>query len=172
MFHFHWYQSLQNIFPLISQNLFLFSIGIIIWYHMFWYVFLICKGSLTSSLYIDSCCVYHILRSLIALLNVLHVCRRSFTSPFMHCILCVMWLGSSYLFFIWCMYAGGVNFTSFLFMNVYRIYLSFMFDFCCLTTRKRNFWFIPLCWWLTKRGRNICVSYACLLCLFVFSIDI
>ena len=34
-----------------------------------------------------------------------------------------MWLGSSHLFSYKCMYAGGVNVTSLLFMNVHRIYI-------------------------------------------------
>ena len=122
-------------FLLVSKVYKIFSIGIF-WYlkkffifnwchklyQKFWYVLLICKGSLTSSLYIDSCWVYLILRSLTALLYVLHVCRRSFTSPFIHCILCFIWLGFSHLFSYKCMYAGGVNFTSLLFMNVSSIY--------------------------------------------------
>jgi len=95
------YKIFFNWYLLVSQNiLFIFN-----WYHilvskMFWYVFLICKGSLTSSLYIDSCWVYLVLRSLTTFLYVIHVCRRSFTSPFIHCILCIMWLGFSHLFFI------------------------------------------------------------------------
>ena len=60
---------------------------------------LICKGSLTSSLYIYSCWVYLTLRSLTSLLYVMvHVCKGSFTSPLIHSILCFMWLGSSHLF--------------------------------------------------------------------------
>jgi len=43
------------------------------------------------------------------------------------------------------MYAGGVNFTSFLFMNVYRIYISLLFVVC-------------------KKGENIFIS----LCLLIF----
>ena len=43
------------------------------------------------------------------------------------------------------MYAGGANFTSLFFMNVYRIYLS------CLIC------FHPFVDDLTKRGRSICV---------------
>ena len=41
------------------------------------------QGGLTSLLYIDSCWVYLILRRLTSLLYVIHVCRRSLTSPVM-----------------------------------------------------------------------------------------
>ena len=71
------------------------------WYHkMFWFVLPICKGSLTSLLHIDSCWVYLILRSLTTLLYAIHVCRGSFTSPLMHCILCVMWIRACHPFFM------------------------------------------------------------------------
>ena len=58
------------------------------------------------------------------------------------------------------MYAGGVNFTSILFMNVYLIY--FLFD---LTKRGRNFFlslFMPLCWWFDKKGERILEFYICM----------
>ena len=110
------FSLVSKVYKIFSINIFwylkkfyLFSIGLIIWYQMFWYVLLICKGSLTSSLYIDSCWVYLILKSLTALLYVLHVCRRSFTFSFIHCILCIMWLGSSHLFSYKCMYVGGLT---------------------------------------------------------------
>ena len=93
----------------------LFSIGIINWYHdismytfmlnwyifqlgiiMLWFVLFICKENLTSSLYINSYWVYFILRRLTSLLYVLHVCSRSYTFLFIHCILCFMWF--SHLF--------------------------------------------------------------------------
>ena len=71
-----------------------FALSIIkILFKVCWYVLPICKGSLTSLLYIDSCWMYLVLRSLTSLLYVIHVCRGSFTSPLMHCILCFMWLG-------------------------------------------------------------------------------
>ena len=112
MFNVHWYLKIFVYFQLVWESDFI----------IFWYVLLIWKGSFTSSLYIDSCWVYLILRSLTALLYVIHVCSRTFTSPFIHCILCFMWLGFSHLFSYKCMYAGGVNCTSLLFMNVYDIY--------------------------------------------------
>ena len=111
---------------------------------------LICKRSLTSSLCIYSCWVYLILRSLTALLYVLHMCRGSFTSPFIHYILCFMWLGFSNLFSYKCMYARGVNFTSLLVMNLYRVYIYFIF-------------FTPLLMkW--QKERNLEFIYACYLC--------
>ena len=70
VFTFNWYQNLQYIsigikkrtifhFQLVSKIYKIFSIGIINLFQrsfiMHWYVLLICKGSLTSSLYIDSC---------------------------------------------------------------------------------------------------------------------
>ena len=107
---FYWYQNFVGFFKMFC----LFSIGIINWYHdvsiytfilnwyifqlgiiMFWFVLLICKESLTSSLYLDSCWVYFILKWLTFLWYVVHLCSRSFTSPFIHCILCFMWLGFS-----------------------------------------------------------------------------
>ena len=98
LFIFYWYHN-------ISIYIFIINWYILNWYHksdfiIFWYVLLICKGSLTSSLYIDSYLVYLILRSLTSLLYVLYVCRESFTSPFIHCILCVMWIRFSHLFFM------------------------------------------------------------------------
>ena len=76
------------------------------------------------------------------------------------------------------MYAGGVNFTSFFFMNVYRIYVSLVFilckkkgeniflcpfvDFCCLTKGGENFFlslFLPLCWCIDKKGEKYLSLY-------------
>ena len=71
----------------------------------------------------SSCWVYVILKWLTFLWYVVHVCSRRFTSLFIHCILYFMWLGFSHLFSCKCMYAGGVNLTSLLFMNIYRIYI-------------------------------------------------
>ena len=88
------------------------------WLKMFWYVLPICKGSLTSLLYIDSCWVYHVLRSLTSLLYVIHG-RGSFTSPLIHCILCFMWV--RVLSSLLCMYTGELT-LAFLFINIYRIY--------------------------------------------------
>ena len=118
---------------------------------------LICKGSLTSSLYIDSCWVYVILKWLIFFWYVVHVCRGSFTSPFIHCILCFMWLGFSHLFSYKCMYAGGVNFMSLLFMNVYSIYTFIVLIYA---KREKNIVYSLYCLYpfvdeLTKRGRDI-----------------
>ena len=87
--------------------------------------------------------VYLTLRSLTSLLYLIHVCRGSFTSPLIHCILFFMWLGSSHLFSYKCIYEGGVNFTSLLFMNVYRIYILIVW-----------FVFSPLCWWIDKKGKK------------------
>ena len=45
------------------------------------------------------------------------------------------------------MYAEGVNFTSLLFMNVYRIYIF------------NIVWFVsPLCWWIDKKGEKYLMS--------------
>ena len=56
---------------------------------------------------------------------------------------------------MYCMYAGGANFTSLFFMNVYRIYISLLFDL-----------FSPLCWWFDKKGKRyliyICMIYICM----------
>ena len=82
-----WY--LKICFSIIKKNIVL---------KMFWYVLLICKGSLTSLLHIDSCWVYLILRSLTTLLYAIHVCRGSFTSPLMHCIICIMWVRACHPF--------------------------------------------------------------------------
>ena len=71
------------------------------------------------------------------------------------------------------MYAGGANFTSLFFMNVYRTYISLLFDsfsplFDDLTKKGRGIWFI-YAWFiyaclLTKKGENIWwFIYACLL---------
>ena len=49
------------------------------------------------------------------------------------------------------MYAGGVNFTSLFFMNVYRIYISLLFDL-----------FSPLCWWFDKKGERNFGVYICM----------
>ena len=67
------------------------------------------------------------------------------------------------------MYTGGVNFTSLLFMNVYRIYITLLFD---LTKRRRRFFLrVYLCPFvdeLTKRGEVFwsfiyacCISFSC-----------
>ena len=107
LFTFNWY--LKNI-------LFIFN-----WYHNLVSKVLICITYMQGELNIFSIYRFMLsvcqLRSLTALLYVLHVCRRSFTSPFIHFILCFMWLGFSHLFSYKCMYVRGVNFTSLLFMN-------------------------------------------------------
>ena len=91
--------------------------------------------------------VYVMLKSLTFLWYVVHVCRGSFTSPFIHCILYLMWLGSSHLFSYKCIYAGGIYFTSLLFINVYSIYTFIVY---CL---------YPFVDELTKRGRDILEFY-------------
>ena len=118
------------------------------------------------------------MRSLTAPLYVLHVYRRSFISPFINCILCFMWLGFSHLFSYKCMYAGWVNFTSLLFMNVYRIYILivwFIFRLFIdeLTKRGRSIWWVNICMFilfprLYKKGEKNLVS----LCMFIFIIGI
>ena len=128
---------------------------------MFWYLLLICKGSLTSSIYIDSCWVYIILKWLIFLWYVIHVCSKSFTSPFIRCILCFMWLEFSHLFLYKCMYVRGVNFTSLFFMNVYSIYTFIVLIYA---KRKKNIIYALYCLYpfvdeLTKRGRDILEFY-------------
>ena len=88
------------------------------------------------------------MRSLTFLLYVLHVCRESFTSPFIHCILCFMWLGFSHLFScIACMQGELTLCLSSSWM--YIAYISLLFDL-----------FSPLCWWFDKTGeRNFRVLY-------------
>ena len=124
-----------------------------------------------TSLYIDSCWVYVILKSLTFLWYVVHVCSRSFTSPFIQCILCFMWLGFSHLFSYKCMYAGGVNFTSFLFMNVYSIYTFIVLFYA---KREKKILFMPFYCLspfvdeLTKRGRDILEFYICMFVYMLF----
>ena len=114
---------------------------------MFWYVLPICKGSLTSLLYIDSCWVYLVLRSLTSLLYVIHVCRGSLTSPLMHCILCFMWVRILLSLFHVMHVCRGTNFTS-LFINVYCTYIFIV----CFVVH-------PFVDDLTKRGRRILRVY-------------
>ena len=66
------------------------------------------------------------------------------------------------------MYVEGVNFTSFLFMNVYSIYTFIVLIYA---KRKKILFmplvFAPLCWWIDKRGeRNLELLYihVCLIC--------
>ena len=99
--------------------------------------------------------MYLTLRSLTSLLYVIHVCRGSFTSPLIHYILCVMWLGSSHLFSCNACMQGGVNFMSLLFMNVYYIYILIVW-----------FVFCPFVDDLTKKGRSIWRVYICMFILF------
>jgi len=104
--------------------------------------------------------------SLTALFYVLHVCRRSFISPFINCILCVMWLGSSHLFFMQCMYAGGVNFTSFLFMNIFRISI-YIFIVCFIWKGGEHFFNAPLLIFVVwQKGGEFFFVYAPLLIFF------
>ena len=92
------------------------------WFQNLLICFAYMQGKLNIfSIYRFMLSVSHI-EDLTALLYVLHVCRGSFTSPFIYCILCFMWLGFSHPFSYKCMYTRGVNFTSLLFMNVYSIY--------------------------------------------------
>ena len=107
--------------------------------------------------------VLFILKWLISLWYVVHVCRENLTSPLIHCILCFMWLGSCHLFSHKCMYVGGVNFTSLLFMTVYRIYIFivwFVFASLLMIWQKggERFWeFIYACLF----------SYLCIYVLFM-----
>ena len=117
----------------------------------------------------------------IYILYVIHMCRGRFTSSLIHCILCFMWLGSSHLFSYKCMYTEGVNFTSLLFMNVYHIYISLLFDLffapLLMNWQKREeefgeFIYACLFYFLVyaKRGERIWWVYACLfpsLCIYV-----
>ena len=102
---------------------------------------------------------------------VVHLCNRSFTYVFIHYILCFMWLGFSHLFSYKCMYVGGVNFTSLLFMNVYSIYTFIVW--CLQKGRKIKFMsllFVPLCWWIDKKGERyfgVWYMHVCL-CMFVY----
>ena len=124
---------------------------------MFWYLLLICKGSLTSSLYIDSCWVYVILKWLTFLWYV-YTCVEGASHLLLYiAYYAFMWLGFSHLFSYKCMYAGGVNFTSLLFMNVYNIYTFIVW----FMQKGRKILFMPFyCLYpfveeLTKRGRDI-----------------
>ena len=127
---------------------------------MFWYILFICKGSLTSSLYIDPYWVYLILRSLTSLLYVKHVCRGSLTSLLIHYILCFMWLGSTHLFsYNACMQGELTLCLSSSWM--YIAYISLLFDL-----------FSPLCWWIDKKGEKYLESlymhvYICCLCIYI-----
>ena len=60
------------------------------------------------------------------------------------------------------MYAGGVNFTSLIFINVYRIYILLVwFD-----EKGENYFWVYLCPFvddLTKRGRGILEFYICMI---------
>ena len=118
---------------------------------------------------------------MIFLWYVVHVCKRSFISPFIQCILCFMWLGLSHLFSYKYMYAGGVNFTSLLFMNVYHIYLYCLFFLRLfvdeLTKRRRSIWRVYICIFISlfmqKGGEEFgnfmhvyILVYAYMLCLF------
>jgi len=89
------------------------------------------------------------LRSLISLLYVIHVCKGSFTSPLMHCILYFMWVRalSSLLHVI--QICRGVNFTS---LSSW-MYIAYIFLLLVLSS--------PLCWFLfvTKRGRTLFCVY-------------
>ena len=81
-----------------------------------------------------------------------------------------MWLGFSHLFSYKCMYAGGVNFTSLLFMNVYSIYTFIVLIY---VKRKKNifFEFAPLCWWIDKKRKRyfgVWYMHVCL-CLFLYA---
>ena len=115
---------------------------------MFWYVSPMCKGSLTSLLYIDSCWVYLILRSLTSLLYIVHVCRGSLTSPLMHCILWFMWVRilSSLLHVMHVCRGANLPSSS---SWMYIAYIS-LFLICFIS---------PLCWWLTKMERKILSLY-------------
>ena len=114
------------------------------------------QGGLTSPLCIDSYSVYVYKEELDLFFYMVHVCRESLTSPSIHYILCLYGLGFSYLCFIWCMYAGGVNLTFLLFMNLYGIY----FYLVCFSS--------SLCWWIDKKGRRIERVYICMLCFFLY----
>ena len=127
--------------------------------------------------------MYIILKWLTFLWYVVHVCSRSFPSPYIHCILCFMWLGFSHLFSYKCMYVGGINFTSLLFMNAYSIYTFIVW----FMQKRRKILFMPFyCLYpfvdeLIKRGEIfwslryaclfICMLHVCLYaCLFKFDI--
>ena len=116
---------------------------------MFWYALPIRKGSLISLLYIDSCWVYHILRSLTSLLYVIHVCRGSFTSPLMHYILCFMWVRVlSSLLHVRHVYRGA-NFT----LSSSQMYIA------CISLLLM--YFSPLCWFFCfwQKGGEHCFVF-------------
>jgi len=146
--YFHWYQKSCAIlkFYLFTNGIskFVWLLWIIIKFCVknVWYVLPKCKGSLTSLLYIDSCWVYLILRSLTSLLYVIHVYKGSFTSTLMHCILYFMWVRvlSSLLHVMHV--CRGANFTS-LSSWMHIAYISLLFDL-----------FSPLYWWFDKKGEK------------------
>ena len=78
-----------------------------------------------------------------------------------------MWLGFSHLFSCKCMYAGGVNFTSLLFMNVYRIYLIILI---CQKEGKDflKFCFCPFVDDWQKKGEWFWVYMHCLESLYAY----
>ena len=108
--------------------------------------------------------------------------QGGFTSSLIHYILYFMWLGSSHLFSYKCMYAGGANFTSLLFMNVIsHICLYFLFFLRPIVDELTKggevfgefiyayllFISFPC---LSKKGKRIWWVYACLfsyLCIYV-----
>ena len=94
---FHWYLKILFIYKWYLKICFVdlrefkkFCFKVIS--NFFWYELPIIKGSLTSLLYIDSCWVYRILKSLTSLLYVVHVYKGRLTSPLIHCILYFMWV--------------------------------------------------------------------------------
>ena len=111
------------------------------WFQNIFICIAYCNGSLTSPLYIDSCWVYLTLRSLTSLLYVTHVCKGSLTSLLIHCLLCIMWLGSSHLFS--CNACMQWELTLCLSLSMYIAYISLLLVFLS-----------PLCWWIDKKGEK------------------
>ena len=119
-----------------------------------------------------------ILKWLTSLWYVVHVYSgSSHLLFFIHCILCFMWLGFSPLFSYKGMYAGGVNFTSLFFMNVYRIYIFLLFDLfsppLLMNDKKREKYlmiyicFISFSCFITKRRRRFLGRRIFALCMFI-----
>jgi len=125
---------------------------------------------------INSCWVYLVLKSLTSLLYVVHVCRRSFTSPLMYYIICVMihimhvcrkanlassssWMSitynTSWSMFIFNWYQDAFQLHILYWYQCFGFYPLFVLLFLTKRWKKNLFCVLPLCWWLTKRGRRI-----------------
>ena len=88
-----WFRWYHNSFCWLQE----ISKFVLKWFQNFlkfvWYMLPICKGSLTSPLYIDSCWVYLTYWGAWPLLFIWYTCvGGSLISPSIHYILCFMWI--------------------------------------------------------------------------------